>query len=232
MAFQQSMGAPFSISLPDDREPIIKYKDVPAIYSRGRAVAKLTFIIGANTAMCTGFLIDSDRMLTNEHCISKSGTCDTMVAIFGYEIGENGSINDGEQHQCTKFIDADHELDVAMIQLAGKPGEAWGNLQLTARSIVKDEQAYMIQHPAGEPKQISRKDCSVVTLEADGNGSKTDFGHKCDTLGGSSGSPMLGADFAVIGLHHFGFSTQGDTWRDQNRAVRMGRIIEWVNKQH
>src|SRR5262249_44506557 len=136
MAFQQSMGAPFSISLPDDREPIIKYKNVPPIYSRSRAVAKLTFIIGANTAMCTGFLIDNDRMLTNEHCISQSSTCETMVALFGYEIGDNGSLNNGEQHRCTRFIGSNHDLDVAMFQVVGKPGQVWGNLQLTARSIV------------------------------------------------------------------------------------------------
>jgi V8-like Glu-specific endopeptidase len=231
IAFQKSMGAPFSISLPDDREPIIKYKNIPSIYSKARAVAKLTFVVGANTAMCTAFLIDNDRMLTNEHCINQHSTCETMTAIFGYQIGENGSVNDGEQHRCTRFIGSDRVLDVAMIQVAGKPGLVWGNLQLTARDIVKDEQAYMIQHPAGEPKQISRKDCSVVTAQADGNGAATDFGHKCDTLGGSSGSPVLGSDFAVIGLHHFGFDVRGDRWRDENRAVRMSRVIDWVNQQ-
>src|SRR5262249_12024969 len=29
IAFQQNMGAPFSITLPDDREPVINYRNVP-----------------------------------------------------------------------------------------------------------------------------------------------------------------------------------------------------------
>jgi len=228
IAFQQNMGAPFSITLPDDREPVINYRNVPQLFSKVRSVAKLTFIDGSSSFMCTGFMIDEERMLTNEHCINRQPVCSTAVAIFGYEVTETGNVNPGEQHDCSQFLGADHKLDVALIRLTDKPGTIWGKLQLNARQIVAEEQAYMIQHPAGEPKQISRKDCSVTTVRADGTGQDTDFGHKCDTLGGSSGSPVLGADFTVVGLHHFGFDSGNIRWREENRAVRMPQIINWL----
>jgi V8-like Glu-specific endopeptidase len=231
IAFQQNMGAPFSITLPDDREPVINYRNVPQLFSRSRPVAKLTFIADGSSFMCTGFMIDDERMLTNEHCINRDDTCVTAVAIFGYEISESGTVNIGEKHACSKLIGFSHELDVALIKLVGSPGTVWGKLQLNARAIVQGEQAYLIQHPAGEPKQISRKDCAVTTILADGNASSTDFGHKCDTLGGSSGSPILGSDFTVVGLHHFGFDSSTTRWRDENRAVRMERIMSWLQTQ-
>jgi V8-like Glu-specific endopeptidase len=228
IAFQQNMGAPFSITLPDDREPVTNYRTVPQLVSRIRSVAKLTFIDGGSSFTCTGFMIDEERMLTNEHCINSQPVCSTAVAIFGYEITETGNVNPGEQYECAQLLGADHKFDVALIRLANKPGTMWGKLQLNNRNLVQGEQAYMVQHPAGEPKQISRKDCSITTVSADGNGQDTDFGHKCDTLGGSSGSPVLGADFTVVGLHHFGFDAAAIRWSGENRAVRMPHIVNWL----
>lgn len=226
IAYQQNMGAPFSITIPDEREAVFNYRSHPQLFARSRAVAKLTFIDGAFSAMCTGFLISEDRMLTNEHCINRQEVCENAVALFGYEVGENGSLSLGEQYRCAELIKFDATLDYALIRLAGNPGSVWGKLELTRRLPAQDEQAYMIQHPAGEPKQISRKGCLVTTPAADGNASGTDFGHKCDTLGGSSGSPVLGRDFAVVGLHHFGFDASDLKWREENRAVQMKRVMD------
>src|SRR5262249_35604555 len=113
IAFQQNMGAPFSITLPDDREPVINYRNVPQLFSKVRSVAKLTFVDGGYSFVCTGFMIDEERMLTNEHCINRQPVCSTAVAIFGFEITESGNVNPGEQHDCSEFLGADHKLDVA-----------------------------------------------------------------------------------------------------------------------
>jgi hypothetical protein len=42
---------------------------------------------------------------------------------------------------------------------------------------------------------------------------------------------MLGSDFTVIGLHHFGFDATADRWRAENRAVRVERLIDWVTQR-
>ena len=225
MAHQQRSFVPFSITVPDEREAIIAVRDLPRLFVRSRAVAKLSFISNGAASMCTGFLIDNDRMLTNEHCIGTALVCDAAIAIFGYAVNEAGRLNLGEQYRCVELLSVNKDLDFALIRLEGMPGAIWGRLELTRRLIVQDEQTFIIGHPAGEPMQVSRKGCSVTTPVAEGLGVDTDFGHKCDTLGGNSGSPVLGHDYKVIGLHHLGFSGEG-RWSDENRAVRLMRIMD------
>lgn len=228
--YQRTPFASFSISIPDEREAVAKYASTPELFSKTRAVAKLTFVVDGYGSSCTGFLIDDERMLTNHHCVATAPVCESAVAIFGYEVS-NGVLNPGQQYRCLEVLGSNQELDMALLRLEGKPGKLWGWLELTRRAVVRDEQAYMIQHPAGEPKQISRKGCSVTTLDAPGSGgpgTRTDFGHKCDTLGGSSGSPLLGHDFRVVGLHHFGFGGGGQ-WNGENRAVQVRLVMDLLS---
>jgi V8-like Glu-specific endopeptidase len=226
-AYQRTPFATYSISEPDEREAVAKYANEPSVFARTRPVAKLLFVDDAFAASCTGFLIDDERMLTNHHCVATAEVCRTTVAVFGYEV-VSGRLNAGQQYQCLEVLAEDRDLDMALLKLTGKPGTVWGRLELTRRTLERHEQAYMIQHPAGEPKQISRKGCSITTLDAPGSGgpaSTTDFGHKCDTLGGSSGSPVLGHDFRVVGLHHLGFGGGGQ-WAGENRAVQIRLVMD------
>ena len=68
----------------------------------------------------------------------------------------------------------------------------------------------------------------MSTMPADGviEGKGSDFGHTCDTMEGSSGSPVLRrADLKVVGLHHWGFVSNDQKWSAENRAVQM-RLIK------
>ncbi len=231
IAYQQNMGARFSITLPDDREPIVNWRDTPEVYGPSHSVAKLVFIDGGASASCTGFLLSDDLMITNEHCIRNASVCQkTAIAIFNYEVNESGNLNASEKYQCADLVKSNHALDASLLRLVGKPGAHWGHLQLSSRAPVLGEQSFLVQHAGGDPKQISAKRCFVTTAVADGYDKDTDFGHKCNTLEGSSGSLLLGSDVTVIGLHHFGFDSQSQDqkWRNENRAVLAGRIKKWV----
>jgi V8-like Glu-specific endopeptidase len=217
------------VHVPSELEKIENYADVPAIFAASRPVAKLVFFDSGHLLACSGFLIDDDRLLTNQHCIDSDDTCKGGAsATFGYEEDKSGKINSGKQYACAELIDSDSNLDFALVRLEDEPGIKWGHLPLTRRLPTQDEQAFLIQHPGGDPKQIARKDCYVSTLAADWHKPATDLGHKCDTARGSSGSPLIGKDYQVVGLHHLGFDDDG-RWKAENRAVHIGQIMDRLN---
>jgi V8-like Glu-specific endopeptidase len=225
LAFQRPKAVVYSI-VGGGLESISAYKNVAQLYGPSRAIAKLSFVMNRNSYTCTGFLINDNSMLTNQHCIGSNQVCATAVALFGYEIGDNGQLNFGQQYRCLSVIDFDISLDVALIKLEGDPGMTWGHLELTRRALDQDEQAFVIQHPGGQPKQIARNKCYLSTLIADGRAPMVDVGHKCDTAEGSSGSPILGQDYKVVGLHHWGFKDDDCRWAGENRGIRMVGIMD------
>ena len=98
-------------------------------------------------------------------------------------------------------------------------------LAVSDESLVEGMLLYVVQHPNGEPKRVSRNDCSVDKVSIAGRGMGiTDFSHRCDTLGGSSGAPVVSlANHKVVGLHHLGFDE--DSVMRLNRAVHIKRIL-------
>jgi V8-like Glu-specific endopeptidase len=226
-SFQLEGGKVLSIFEEDDREPVERYRDDPNIWAAAKAVCKLSLILERGLpASCTGFMIADDLLLTNEHCINTQELCDNAIAIFGYEKTRTGLAN-VKEHRCLQLIKKNAALDYALVKIEGNPGsqDKEGHLKLVARDVAQGEAIYMLQHPGGETKQISKNGCEVYTPRAQGldQGAMTDFGHRCDTLEGSSGSPILDASHCVVGLHHRPFST--GAWSNVNRAVQMKLIL-------
>lgn len=212
---------------PDERQQIREFTDRPLLLAAAKSVALIDYFRDGKRHVCSGFMISDDTMMTNLHCIDSHAVCKTAKVIFGFEEAESGWARRGPQFDCVQFIPpAKKNLDYALIKLNGEPGQVakWGRLALSTRTVTA-ENVVMIHHPNDEPKQVSEKDCKVQTPTADGDGEGTDFGHICDTMRGSSGSPILDpVTFEVIGLHHRGFDQTG-RWANENRAVKMQLIV-------
>jgi hypothetical protein len=218
----------FSIkSIIDQNDPHIEdikyYKLIDKYYKPSLAVAKLLIIENESRRVCTGFLVNGNTLMTNEHCIPETAetSCDDIKTIFGYE----SESEDMEEYQCEEVITKNFALDFALLRLEKEPGKQWGYLTISPEvSIQKGDKAFIIQHPSGLPKQIALQGCAVAMSPVEGRPYERaqDFYHTCDTEGGSSGSPILFEDRQVIGLHHFGF-TPDDSIR-LNGAVLISQI--------
>jgi V8-like Glu-specific endopeptidase len=147
--------------------------------------------------------------------------------VFGYQYNESGELNKGKQYACENVAKANKTLDYSILKIRGAPGNEWGTLPISTGTISDTQEIYIVQHPAGEPKQISKINCNVDEAIVNGRGTNTDLAHLCDTMGGSSGSPVLTLSHEVVGLHHFGIG-QGPFW-NRNRAVRIRQIMEDIN---
>ena len=226
IAFQAHGGAPLSTVGDDEKQPISDYADDVLISRIERPVAKLSFVKDGAPRTCTGFLIDTGQFMTNHHCIASADDCGSALAIFGYQYDTTGLLSFGEQFACKAISDGktSETLDYAILDLDGNPAATWGSLSLDEADPDVIGPLLVIQHPAGQPKQISKINCAMDVVPVDGLEPQSDFTHSCDTVGGSSGSPVFDTEGRIVGLHHYGFA-EGGPWSD-NRAVRMKRILE------
>ena len=222
VAYQSPGGSWESIIDDPDFEEINAYKSNDDITRVGNAIAKLTFFDNGYDS-CTGFMISPNRLMTNHHCVSTLEICETTMAIFGFQKNENGDEVYGNQYACENVVTVDYELDFAVLEFQDNPGDKYGFLPFINADVTSDQSVYIIQHADGKPKQIVINNCDVLDAVIDGRGPTSDFSHTCDTLGGSSGSPVMTVNHQVIGLHHFGIDQE--TYWDRNRAIRIPLIL-------
>jgi hypothetical protein len=211
----------------------------PEIRNVARAIVRIRFV-GSDDGRryhCTGFLVAADIVMTNEHCLSTKDEGLSALIDFDYE-------SDKPRRPASRVVEWLHacpSLDYALVKLAAVPP---GTKPLTVKTTVpkRGDLMWLIQHPLGQFKQISIVNCQISRSGVRGRGvNETDIAHLCNTLGGSSGSPLMERGSGlVLGLHHFGFvedsgliessevcTTKTATTKcAANQAVEIGKILE------
>lgn len=218
------------------------------IKAAGRSIARLMIQWDGNDlpVSCTGFLVGSDLLMTNRHCIRSGSEARDTDVQFDYDRDDAEPL----QVQVKELLLTSCDLDFVLLRLntsfacknaACNTAFERPALPLARNPILTPGQTRLvaIQHPDGEAKQVSVDGCVADQLELMGSSSTlTDFAHKCDTKGGSSGTPlqlisdgnMIGA---VVGLHHLGFrvdSVNEEGPKQINRAVLTKEIIAYINR--
>jgi V8-like Glu-specific endopeptidase len=220
-AYRVISAIPMGIIGLDQRIPIrMAPQDV-----RGWAppIARLSFIRDGGQFVCTGFMVTATLLLTNEHCLGTEPAALSAIAEFGFDSQTATPTN----FRVSKLEAASIPLDYAIVRLTQAP-TSFGKAKLGIGSAADDQALVIVEHPAGEFKQASIDDCKVKSATRPGTGGgPTDFGHLCDTLGGSSGSPVMDRQSGlVVGLHHLGFPA--GSAEPQNQAVHIGQVLEDV----
>jgi hypothetical protein len=218
-AFRVISGVPQSITGLDQRIPIRRApQDV-----RGWAppIARLSFIRDGEQFVCTGFLVTATLLLTNEHCLGTEPAALSALVEFGFDTVDAVPTT----FRVSKLEAASVPLDYALVRLAQAPN-GFGRVKVATGGATEDEALVLIEHPAGEFKQASIDDCKVKSVTRPGTGDgPTDFGHLCDTLGGSSGSPVLDRQTGgLVGLHHLGIPAGAVD--PVNQAVHIGQVLD------
>ncbi len=210
----------------------LDWKDITDISSaelklKARPVADLDLpVLGSR---CTGFLINEDTILTNQHCIPTSSYARGVTAKFQHEKGVDKS-----QHKvfdCSTFIGNDENLDFALLKCQGRPCDQFGAVELSDRKadegnavfVVQQNCDYYLQSGCDWSKKISYGKITEVSDE---------YTHNADTLGGSSGSPVFSVtDNKVIALHHAGIGNDGRGRGVENYAVPMAKILPFLRSK-
>lgn len=198
-------------------EPMARYQT--GRYNQlGRAVGRLQFLTASgHTSACTGWLIAGDQVLTNRHCVAGESP-DKRALQMRLALGVLDDRSEADIQLLPVVLpplESDAGLDYAILRVEGDTSR-FPPLSLSrVRDPQPGEALFLIGHPGGAPQHITRGGC-----QADGRSpiSGLEFAHRCDTLGGNSGSPVFADDDgALVGLH-YGGGTQA------NFAIRMEEI--------
>lgn len=168
--------------------------------------------IPALMANCTGFLVNEDTLMTNNHCIGSAAEALNVRAIF-----RDG--NDAKAtYACDKFITTNSQYDFTLVKCTGSPGRRFGWVGLAEQKTQPGERIYVVQENCDylqDPRCVINKYVAFGEVLAS---QAARLFHDADTLGGSSGSPIFSEEtHQVVALHHAGGV-------DRNEGVPMYQI--------
>ena len=206
-------------------ELISTYPETSRIRRMGRPVGRLDVQFEKALMVCTASLLNAEYLLTNNHCVpgkGEQGALKQVSVVFDYY----AEIDRGAQRFDVDPIPVETStlLDYSILRVRGDPAAKFGTIKLANRDPVPGEALFVIHHPAGAPKHVTRGGCQAGHPEAMLD---TDIFHYCDTVGGSSGAPVFADDDnVVLGLHYGGHDLAQTGPGLANYGKRVTRIAQ------
>ena len=196
----------------DKRSAVCYATTDPVAYDRSRPVARLVLARGSN---CTAWRVGpNNHMFTNQHCIRTADEAASAEVWFNYQATTCGGTTAGTVVKVSgaSLLKTHGAYDFALFTVNNFASIAqFGYLGLDVRTPVQNEEIDIAQHPGARLKELA-----VVSDHVGGGrciideplhdnlwGTLSDTAYRCDTEGGSSGSPVLArATNKVLALHH------------------------------
>lgn len=139
------------------------------------------------------------------------------------------------------------ELDYCLVRLEAAAGEhrsggsqdpkanrrGWMSLSADRSAGTAKDNIFILQHPIDFNTKQSRPLKLAIGNHLGFAGGGRRMRYDADTLGGSSGAPVLNADFDVIGLHHRG-DPNADTVKmtaEHNQGIPINRIVDLLSQR-
>lgn len=196
----------------------IDYTKVGNDYQNANELAVAQIKIPKWNASCTGFLINENILMTNNHCIGNSTDSLNVTATFRLENGKRESFN------CQQFVYTNSSLDYTLLSCIGSPGQKYGWLGLSKLKNEIGERVYAIQENCdyqADPYCVINKYVSYGNIS---HSQSSKVIYDLDTLPGSSGSPVFSEkNHQVLALHHAGIYATTSK-QEMNEGIPMYRI--------
>lgn len=191
-----------SAGVPKDM-PLEAFPASHPVHAWAQSVAMLH--IGPTGVTCTAFLVATDLLATNHHCIVMSlrylksegnarHACGDVVVEFDYVKNERG-----RTAECVEVVKADKLNDFALLRVANVPKAANGvnRKPIALGTPAAGATLSLLHHPSGLPLAIEIP-CNFRGVEGG------DLLHDCQTIPGSSGSALFTDAGAAMGIHYKG----------------------------
>jgi V8-like Glu-specific endopeptidase len=202
----------------------------------------------------TGFLVSPRLLMTNNHVLENAAIARNSLAEFDYQRRADGTVatTASFMFEPEAFFYTDRDLDYSVVAVRGASSDGRPLAEFGCNFLSEEEGkaiapqwANIIQHPGGEPKQVSLRENQIVDV-------LPNFLHyKSDTARGSSGAAVFNDRWEIVGLHHSGVpdrtvdgrvrAVDGTIWRPEmgedrinwiaNEGVRISRIIAHLRGQ-
>lgn len=210
----------------NDFERLMNFKEGSRFRRIGRPVGRLKVKVQddrqrVGVLLCTASIISATHILTNFHCIP--GLPGTTVIEAKLEMDYLDELDTTRVREFKVAAEPDESsaiLDYAIVKVYGNPAASYGTIPISLQLLAQKDAIFIIHHPEGAPKILSRKDCYITKTKG------AELTHSCDTLGGSSGSPVFSDEtFQMIGLHFAG-NEQGNVGKSIVRIQEQSPILK------
>jgi formylglycine-generating enzyme required for sulfatase activity len=208
-------------------EPLSAYREQDRFRRIALPVGRLDVIVnnpsvpGAGYSWCTASIISARHIITNNHCFpeGQGGVRQAFLLMDYYSDDNEAAVRRFEVRAVP--VERNAALDFAIAEVTGNPSATFGRIALEPRDPEPGESLLIIHHPLGKPKHMTRGNCRAhAPVAVQG----TDIRHRCDTMPGSSGSPILAEGSGrMLGLH-YGGSLDAQTPGSFNSGKRLSEI--------
>ncbi|CAM4521259.1 trypsin-like serine peptidase [Corallococcus exiguus] len=196
---------------------------------RTKSLAVGYLSIPAVGSRCTAWLVSNDIIITNNHCVGSASEAVGARVSFNYEDGVASASR--VWYPCATFIKTWSGDDMTALRCSAVngqlPGQVYGFLTVATANAATNATVYVVNQNCDYYTTSScvptKKSSPGKVLN--GNYSTTDISYDADTLGGSSGSPVISTSTnQVVALHHIGVGGNSQGRGTANTGVKATRV--------